>query len=256
MTAPLLLLTPRYTADSRAVRAAALERGWAVTRMAARRVPESAHGRAIVYYGEPDWAGVVMPRHVSLLRPSPTWLTTPPERYRKRAIRAAPLAEAQRDSDPAFVKPAREKRFPIGVYQPGSALLAATAGLPETLPVLVAEPVKWAVEIRCFVLDRRVVALSPYARSERSAQSANGDWPFLPAEREHALDFIRAILDYPTVSLPAAVVVDIGVIVGRGWAVVEANEAWAAGLYGCEASAILPVLARTSVSPNAMARVD
>ena len=256
MAAPLLLLTPRYTADSRAVRAAALDAGWAATRMAERRVPESAHRRTIVYYGEPDWEGVVAPRYVRLLRPSPTWLTTLPERCRKRAIRAAPLAEAQRDSDPAFVKPGREKRFPAGVYQPGSALLAATEGLPETLPVLVAEPVEWAVEIRCFVLDRRVVALSSYARSGRSAQSASGDWPFLPAEREQALDFLGTALEDPTVALPAAVVVDIGVIVGRGWAVVEANEAWAAGLYGCEASAILPVLARASVSPNPMAGVD
>jgi hypothetical protein len=40
-----------------------------------------------------------------------------------------------------------------------------------------------------------------------------------------------------------AVVIDTGYIEGRGWAVVEANPAWASGLYLCDATAALAVVA-------------
>lgn len=48
----------------------------------------------------------------------------------------------------------------------------------------------------------------------------------------------------PIVPAPLGVVLDVGVIEGRGWAVVEANAAWGSGIYGCDPAAILPVLAR------------
>ena len=47
-------------------------------------------------------------------------------------------------------------------------------------------------------------------------------------------------------SLPPAVVVDVGRIAGRGWAVVEANAAWGAGIYGCEPEQVLAVLRRAT----------
>ncbi|MBV6626222.1 MAG: ATP-grasp domain-containing protein [Rivularia sp. (in: Bacteria)] len=42
-----------------------------------------------------------------------------------------------------------------------------------------------------------------------------------------------AILSDNRVEIPSATVIDVGVIKGRGWAVVEQNAAWGAGLYGC-----------------------
>jgi hypothetical protein len=38
------------------------------------------------------------------------------------------------------------------------------------------------------------------------------------------------------------VVVDVGVIPGRGWAAVELNACWASGVYGCDPAAVLGVL--------------
>jgi hypothetical protein len=34
----------------------------------------------------------------------------------------------------------------------------------------------------------------------------------------------------------------VGLIAGRGWAVVEANHCWGAGIYGCDPPAVLEVL--------------
>ncbi|WP_156910681.1 DUF4343 domain-containing protein [Nocardia mangyaensis] len=40
---------------------------------------------------------------------------------------------------------------------------------------------------------------------------------------------------------------DVGLIEGRGWAVVEANCAFGAGMYGCDPVRVLEVLARACV---------
>ncbi|HNB74240.1 MAG TPA: hypothetical protein PLS70_24185 [Acidobacteriota bacterium] len=41
-------------------------------------------------------------------------------------------------------------------------------------------------------------------------------------------------------------VIDVGVISGKGWAVVEANAAFGSGIYGCDPAQVLPVLAEAS----------
>jgi hypothetical protein len=44
--------------------------------------------------------------------------------------------------------------------------------------------------------------------------------------------------------VPQACVVDVGIMRGRGWGVIEANPAFGAGIYGCDPAAVLRVLAR------------
>ena len=48
-------------------------------------------------------------------------------------------------------------------------------------------------------------------------------------------------------SLPRACVIDVGYIEGRGWACVEQNAAWGAGLYACDAERALEVIRHASV---------
>jgi hypothetical protein len=40
---------------------------------------------------------------------------------------------------------------------------------------------------------------------------------------------------------------DVGVIRGRNWAVIELNAAWGAGLYGCDPAVVLEVLRHAAV---------
>lgn len=51
-----------------------------------------------------------------------------------------------------------------------------------------------------------------------------------------------SLLTATDVSIPSAFVLDVGVTLERGWAVVEANPCWGAGLYGCEPQRVLEVL--------------
>lgn len=55
-------------------------------------------------------------------------------------------------------------------------------------------------------------------------------------------DFVARMLSDRRVEVPIAIVIDVGVIKGRGWAAIETNGAWGAGLYGCDPGLVLEVL--------------
>jgi hypothetical protein len=58
------------------------------------------------------------------------------------------------------------------------------------------------------------------------------------------------------VSVPPAFVVDVGLIEGRGWAVVEFNPAWCSGLLGADPAAVLGVLEWACRDGNVLAVED
>jgi hypothetical protein len=239
---PTLVLPPRFTPDTIAVGNAAHAARWSVERFASWRLPEGWRGEDVALYGEPLFAAVVADQlGLVLLEPPFNWLTTLAEKYRKRDVRFATLGEARQLGQAAFVKPADDKGFLAGVF-PFGAKLPGEDILPGTTPVLIAEPVKWEVEFRCFVLEREVVTLSPYLRYGELAQSPEGQWE--DERTENAREFAQGVLCDDSVSLPPAVVVDVGIIEGRGWAVIEANAAWGSGIYGCDPRAVLRVVRR------------
>jgi ATP-grasp domain, R2K clade family 2 len=247
MTMPTLLLTPRYTEDSRALRLAAVRAGWDVFRLAEWRVPVEMAERDLVFYGEPLLADVVgesLP--YAFLDVPVDWLPSVPARYRGREVRLTTLGEARTLTGQAFFKPAAEKCFPAQVYASGAELPTAEA-LPDATPVLAQEPVRWRVEYRCFVCEKRVVTHSVYLRDGELAQADDGSWPAPDEESAAALAFAAGVLGDPEVALPPAITLDVGVIEGRGWAIIEANAAWGSGLYGCDPERVLPVLRRASV---------
>lgn len=244
---PTLLLSQRYSQDSNALWRAAVAAGWELCRVHGLRLPEGFAADEPVLYGETLLGdAVAAPLDLALLEPSADLLPRLPESYRRRAVRLLPLAAAQHEPGPCFIKPVDEKCFPARVYASGAAL--DVADLDPELPVLVAEPVRFSIEYRVFVRERQVATLSPYIREGEIARDAAGEWPAPPGEQDEAEAFARRLLADPEVALPPAVVVDVGRMIGpdgsEGWAVVEANAAWASGLCGCDPRAVLPVLQR------------
>jgi hypothetical protein len=252
---PMLVLTPRITLDTEALLVAARAAGWETQRLATWRVPAELSQRGAVVYGEPLFAEVVAaPLGVVLLEAPSDWLPTLPARYRQRAVQHTTLGFARQYAQEAFIKPADEKCFPARAYISGAAL-PGDAALPADIPVLISEPVIWEVEYRCFVAERQILTCSPYWRAGALAQAADGSWPAPLDEVDAALTFARTLLADPTVAVPPAFVLDIGPIRGRGWAVVEANSAWGAGIYGCDPAQVLltlqrAVVARATLSPT------
>jgi hypothetical protein len=253
---PILILPPRYTEDSIALWEAATRRNWDTERLQGWRIPEWLSERDVVFYGEPLLASAVTQSlNVALLEPPFDWLAHLPERHRGRKVEYTTLGHARELREPAFVKPADDKCFKAAVYDSGD-LLPKSGLLADTIPVLIAEPVIWELEVRCFVLDQHVKTSSPYFRHGQLAQKTDGRWPYLEQEYDQAMAFAGKVLADPEVRIPPAVVMDVGVIAGHGWAVLELNSAWGSGLYGCDPNIVLDVITRACVKKASMAVED
>jgi hypothetical protein len=238
---PTLLLTARQTDDTQKLWRACIDANWKVERVHNWRVPEIRPADAAVY-GEPLFAHhVAQTLGLSLMEPRVDWLPALPSKWRGRDVRLATLAEARNVRERAFTKPAEEKCFEARVYSSG-AELPLPGPLPETLPVLLQEVVEWPLEFRCFVLDARVVTASPYWRDGQLAKSEDESWRASESEMQTAIRFCEKVLQDPAVSGPRAMVVDVGMIRDRNWAVIECNAAWGSGIYGCNPLEVLDVL--------------
>ena len=248
MATRVLVLSPRYTSDSRVIRNAALQAGWNVERLGNWRVPERLLGRDVVLYGEPLFVEVIAARlSLALLDVPSDWLIHLPMCYRKRAIHLTTLGEARILSQPTFVKPADGRKGFEGTVYASGAQLPSVEILPDATPVLTAEPVTWEVEFRCFVLERQIMTISPYLRNGGPARTPEGIWEASSEEFEQMRVFMETFLADMDVHLPPAIVVDAGKIRDRGWAVVEANAAWGAGFCDCDPTQILSVLGRACI---------
>ena len=141
-----------------------------------------------------------------------------------------------------FVKPPNDKSFPARVYR-GEAL---PPDFPDDAPVLIQEIVEWEKEFRCYIVDRQLRTFSVYLR-EGELQRELG-FESSDAEDAELTAFVQLCLADPRVPLSRAAVVDVGMIRGRGWAIIEQNAPWGAGIYGCDPIQVLHAI-RHSMLP-------
>jgi hypothetical protein len=240
---PTLILTPRFTEDSQSLWKAAASMGWKVERLASWRIPEQFRQLPDpVLYCEALFGPTLAEQlGLKLIDPPEDWLVRLPMPHKLREISLTTLGQARQSTHAAFVKPPNDKSFPAGVYV-GADL---PTEFPDDMPVLVSEVVTWEKEFRCFILDRALRTYSLYSRYGELQRDA--DFASAPDEDADVEAFINTLLADENVDLPRATVVDIGLIQGKGWACVEQNAAWGAGIYGCTPSTVLEVLRHASV---------
>jgi hypothetical protein len=244
---PTLILSPRYSDDSIALRRAAIALGWDVMRLASWRCPDDFEPEDPVLHAEPLFNTAVAEQlGLTVIEPPEDFLVRLPREYVGRDVRLTTAAEARALAGPVFLKPPNQKTFPAKVYASGAEL----ADMPDGDPVLTSEPVEWVAEFRFFVRERKVRAWSPYWLN--GAVARNGDeWVVEPNLAAATRSLVDRLLDDPRVDTPAALALDAGVIRGIGPAIVEANTASGAGIYGCDPRDVLDVLrAATIINPR------
>ena len=252
MTVPTLILTPRYSEDAHALWRAARRLGWQVVRLSTWHIP--AHLLTVaepVVYLEALFGPMLGEQlGLQLAQPALDWLVHLPERYRKREVQLATLSEARALLRPAFIQPSNEKSFPAGTYS-GAQLPRDYAG---SMPVLIADAVAWESEYRCFVLDRVLRTFSLYARGGASQQAQ--EFRCSPSEALALQSFVAELLGDPDVELARAAVLDVGILLGRGWACIAQKPAWGADLYGCDPEEVLQVMRYSSAAPDRLASIE
>src|SRR5262249_2468632 len=153
-----------------------------------------------------------------VLEPTFDLLVDLPLAYLCRHVSKMSLDEARKLTTPVFVKPADgNKAFDSQIYRSGAELPSRYISMK--LPVLVSEPVKWEAEYRFFVFEREILTFSIYAREGELACTDDGRWIAPDAEAEEAVHFCESLLRDTQVILPPVLVIDLGRIHGRGWAV-------------------------------------
>lgn len=252
-----LILPPRYSEDPIALYQATSGDGWQVERLQGWRIPENFdRERNFAVYGEALFCAVVCDQlDLRLIEPPFSWLSNLNEKYTLRKIQFLKFRDALRFNQTAFFKPADDKCFPAKIYQSGAELSEFTS-LSENTPVIVSEPVEWNSEFRFFISDNEIKTFSPYSRNGELIKNENGEWLAIPEENEKAFEFCQKLIEERIENIPPAVVIDIGEIKGRGWAVVEANPCWASGIYGCDPNKVLQVIKRACLKTDEVTEKD
>jgi protein-tyrosine phosphatase len=239
-----LLLSTRTLPAAPGLATAARHAGWSVQAWD-EELPDSL-GSRLVYYGGTD---VVMQAaahfRLALLEPPLDLLARLPASLLLRRVEFARFRDLSRLTRPTFVKPADplDRCFDAGIYAAACDIRAPWGIDPET-PVLVADPVEWLAEFRCFVREGRVVASSPYLSFGKPFWRPWDQGGEKAVPSKDALAICGRLLAERSIALPPAFVVDVGLIEGRGWAVVEFNPAWCSGLLGADPAGVLGVLER------------
>ncbi len=239
-----LILPGRHTPDDASIWREAIRRGWSTHRINQESdLPSYFGDDRLRYYGNTlharQWAdrcGIGF---------HPVWEDLLPKaaalgltgRKIERIQFGSIVQPIEQDT---FIKCTAEKWIPSRVYKKGETI---DGGCKPDDWVLVQEPVRFTHEVRCFVLDGKLKTASYYRQSSE----------FKPQNLDDAgeiSEMLQTQVDQVTpLGLPPGVVLDFGFIAhsadklfpGR-WALIEANEAWASGLYECDPRAAFDVI--------------
>lgn len=224
-TEPTLILSPRFHSDSQDLWRAAVNRNWNIHRAINYAGPDDCSNCCV--YGELLVADIMSSLcGISLLDPHDDWLAKLPNRFVHRNIHAATVGELSNFSYRSFIKPANDKMFQRGVYLSGE--LIPTKYIDNNCPVLVSDVVDFDTEYRFWCLDYSAITgdyYRMYGVPDNEDVLKTEAWCF-------ANDVLNYCAGHSDVSLPSAVVLDVGRIENGPWAVVEANQCYASGIYG------------------------
>src|SRR5262245_2481758 len=216
-----LLLSTWALPAANALAQAARQAGWQAVAFDER--PDVKPRGRVVYYGGTDRAVAVAARlGLALFEPQFDLLARLTLEFRRRAVEYARFGDLNRLKAPAFVKPADalDKCFDAGISA-SAREIRAPKGVPPESPVLLAEPVEWSAEYRCFVREGEVVAWSPYISFGRPTWKPYAPGTPAPQVSASVRAFCERLFARSEMSFPPAFVMDVGLIDDRGWAVVS-----------------------------------
>ncbi|MCX7746936.1 MAG: ATP-grasp domain-containing protein [Clostridia bacterium] len=196
------------------------EHGGNVVRIGRFWEPPELEREKVCLYGNHVFCMILAQKlNLKLLSPTDDLLINMRLKWIKRKVGISSILEAENLIYPCFVKPLIPKVFTAGKYDSYSELLKECTQLEGATPIIYSDIVDICAEVRSFVLNGKVLTASVY-EGEADINSA-----------EH---FLKEFVLENSNRIPSTCVIDIGYIADAGWAVVEANAVWGAGLNGCD----------------------
>ncbi|UEQ76465.1 ATP-grasp domain-containing protein [Chryseobacterium arthrosphaerae] len=238
----IIALSPMYTEDSNNLKKASLSSSYELSRFNAKwNVPEEFRADVIAVYGEDIYAEIVADQcHLTLLKPADDWLAHIAEDFTKRRISYGQLKDFTNQEN-IFIKCSDFKSFKAGVFEKVTDIKGFDT-LDQEITVFTSEVVEWELEVRCFVLHHEIKTYSSYWRNSTFDMN-----PLSEKEQQDMFSFFETFIQTYAPTLPDAIVLDFGIIKGKGWALIEANPAWCSGLYACDAEKALEVIVKSCI---------
>ncbi|MCS4302339.1 ATP-grasp domain-containing protein [Chryseobacterium sp. BIGb0232] len=238
----IIALSPMYTEDSNNLKKASLNSPYELSRFNAKwNVPEEFRSDVIAVYGEDIYSEIVAEQcNLTLTKPKDNWLADISEEFTKRKITYGQLRDFLQEED-IFIKCSDFKSFKAGVYHKLTDIKGFdTVDLNSN--VFTSEVVEWDLEVRCFVLNKEIKTYSSYWRNNSFDTNSLSE-----TEQKDMFGFFNNFMKQYSDTLPKAIVLDFGIIKGKGWALIEANPAWCSGLYACDAEKALEVVVKSCI---------
>ena len=237
----LLVLPFKNTIEDQGLWREAIRRGWKTLRLSDKYINEPFPEHDMVrYYGN-----ILHKVHVEKRLPitftpiSDGFLSDLDISWTDRKIERALVGDIKWPlKEDAFIKCVDIKWLEAKVYKAGEQAPTQWKSMLPTDKIYVQEVKQFINEVRCFVLDREVVTASYYRKNKE----------FCPENVDlENIAYIRSLSygltsPYMSTSLPRGVVLDFGQDDRGLWSLVEANEAWASGLYDCDPSKVFDVV--------------
>lgn len=238
----IIALSPMYTEDSNNLKKASLNTSYELNRFNAKwNVPEEFRDDVVAVYGEDIYAEIVSEQcHITLLKPTDDWLQHIDEAFTLRKISYGKLKDFIQEKN-IFIKCSDFKTFKAGVYQKITDIKGFDS-LDFDITVFTSEVVEWELEVRCFVLNNEIKTYSSYWRNNTFDTNILSE-----KEQKDMFIFFESFIQKYSSTLPSAIVLDFGIIKGKGWALIEANPAWCSGLYACDAEKALEVIVNSCI---------
>ncbi len=246
----ILILSQRYSIDSRIIRSAATELGWETYRIQGDFFPDWVKEQEIYVYCEGFMAEFVSQETgVAILRPLIDSLIMVPPQFLGRKVEFKTIAELVELEKPTFIKPADQKFFEAGIYSSLGDINGFNS-CDKKDPVFLSEVVEFVDEYRLFCCDGKVCGSSPYVQN-RNFVGNEEDLPHVPS---NIIEFGNQILSACQSFLPPGVVVDVGCLPTGELALIEFNPAWASGIYGVDPFEAIKCIERSCVQRQFMTK--
>lgn len=158
------------------------------------------------------------------------------ENWTKRAIKIDQIKNLTQSDFPVFIKPVTPKLFKSSVYSSLDEFVGISKDLEDNTEAIVSEIVAIQAEVRCFILDGKVMDLAFYeGKGSESVAIA-----FVSA-------FLREIERY---DFPRTFVLDLGFNEQIGFFIIEFNSTWGSGLNGCAPEKIAECVEAATLKPH------
>ena len=193
--------------------------------------PPELEPSAVRLYGNDTFCLVLAEKlGLELISPSDDLLIHLEHDWLKRKVRSRTLGMLEEHDFPVFAKSQVPKILRSGIYESLTDFRLECQGLTLETPIIISEIVQIKAEARMFVLDAKIQTFALYEGFDESS----------------LLDFANQFVEHN--KLPLTCVLDFALLDDLGWAFLEANPTWGAGLNNCNPLGAARCIAQATLS--------